>query len=86
MPCPVQRLLAAEVVGNRGRLWQLLVYSTAFAGLNGAGDGNWGGQKRKKGGGCVLLDGDVPFPATGKAGCCLNASIPVAVLISEMKN
>lgn len=34
----------------------------------------------------MLLDGDVAFPATGKAGCCLNASFRVAILVSEMKN
>lgn len=34
----------------------------------------------------MLGDGDVAFPATGKAGCCLNVSFPVAILISEIKN
>lgn len=34
----------------------------------------------------MLLDGDVALPATGKAGCSLNASFHMALLGSEMKN
>lgn len=34
----------------------------------------------------MLWDGDISFPATAKAGCCLNVSFPVAILISEIKN
>lgn len=34
----------------------------------------------------MLWDGDISFPVTAKAGCCLNVSFPVAILISEIKN
>lgn len=34
----------------------------------------------------MLWDGDIALPAIGKAGCCLNMSFPVAILISEIKN
>lgn len=46
-------LLPAEVVGNGGDLWQVVISSPTFPGVNHVGDvclENQGGQKRDKGG------------------------------------
>lgn len=69
-------------------LWQVVISSPTFPGVNHVGDvclENQGGQKRDKGGVVWFGIGDIALPATGKAGCCLNMSFPVATLISEMQ-